>query len=53
MSGPAFSQLSTKTYLAAGNAGAQRIIAHADFFVHIRICKVVLSARHGADKDGN
>lgn len=41
------------TYLAAGNAGAQWIIAHADFFVSIRICKVVFSASHGADKDGN
>jgi hypothetical protein len=38
-----------KTYFAAGNTGAQRIIADTDFFVDISICKVVFATSHSTD----
>jgi len=40
-------------YLSTSNARAQRVRADTNFFVHIRISKIIPTTSHGANENGD
>ena len=42
-----------KAHLATSNASTKRVLANADLLIDIRVRKVVFTAGHRTDKDGD